>query len=109
MAVVDVTVNGRNYQVACDDGQEPHLLELARLIDSRIAELARDMGQVGDARLILMAGLLIADELADAKEEVRTLKEALGTARRAGAESAQESLDSVAKRIERIAARLESA
>jgi cell division protein ZapA len=109
MAVVDVTVNGRHYQVACDDGQEPHLLELARLIDGRISELARDMGQVGDARLILMAGLLIADELADAKEEVRTLKEALDTARRAGAESAQESLDSVAKRIERIAARLESA
>lgn len=109
MAVVDVTVNGRSYQVACDDGQEPHLLDLARLIDSRIAELARDMGQVGDARLILMAGLLIADELADAKEEVRTLKEALDTARRSGAENAKESLETVARRIEKIAARLESA
>lgn len=109
MAVVDVTVNGRSYQVACDDGQEPHLLELARLIDSRIGELARDMGQVGDARLILMAGLLIADELADAREEVRTLKEALDTARRAGAESAEKSFETVARRIEKIAARLESA
>jgi len=109
MAVVDVTVNGRSYQVACDDGQEPHLLELARLIDGRIAELARDMGQVGDARLILMAGLLIADELTDAREEVRTLREALDTARPAGAETAQKTLETVARRIERIAARLESA
>ncbi len=108
MAVVDVVVNGRNYQVACDDGQESHLTDLAAYIDRKVADLAKTMGQVGDARLILMASLLIADELSEALDSVESLKR---EARAAGDEDARDvevTFAALASRIENIAARLES-
>ena len=108
MAVVNVTVNGHEYQVACDDGQEQHLTSLAEYIDKRVGELAGTMGQVGDARLILMAGLLIADELSDAVDEADTLRREAGTARDKADESALQAFSDVAHRIEHIATRLES-
>jgi cell division protein ZapA len=74
MAQVSVRINGRHYQVACEDGQEAHLQKLAAYIDERVAELVRDVGQVGDARLLVMASLLIADELADAYDELEELR-----------------------------------
>lgn len=63
MAEVTVSVNGRAYKMVCDDGQEPHLLSLADYINSRIEDLKKDVGQVGDARLLLMISIMIADEL----------------------------------------------
>jgi cell division protein ZapA len=74
MAQVSVRINGRHYQVACEDGQEAHLQKLAAYIDERVSELVRDVGQVGDARLVVMASLLIADELADAYDELEELR-----------------------------------
>jgi cell division protein ZapA len=74
MAQVSVRVNGRTYQVACEDGQEAHLEKLAAYIDQRVAELVRDVGQVGDARLLVMSALIIADELADAYDELEELR-----------------------------------
>lgn len=74
MAQVSVRINGRHYQVACEDGQEAHLQKLAAYIDERVSELVRDVGQVGDARLLVMAALLIADELADAYDELEELR-----------------------------------
>ncbi len=108
MAVVDVMVNGRTYPVACDDGQEDHLVDLAHYIDKRVAELAKTMGQVGDARLILMASLLIADELSEAVESTETLKQALNEQRDGGDTETEETFATLAGRIEDIAARLES-
>jgi cell division protein ZapA len=66
MAQLTVTINGRNYQVACDDGQEAHLARLGTYIDNRVKELVAAVGQVGDARLLVMVSLLLADELSDA-------------------------------------------
>ena len=74
MAQVNVRINGRQYQVACEDGQEGHLDKLAAYIDQRVAELVKDVGQVGDARLLVMSALLIADELADAYDELSELR-----------------------------------
>jgi cell division protein ZapA len=108
MAVVDVMVNGRTYPVACDDGQEDHLIDLAHYIDKRVAELAKTMGQVGDARLILMASLLIADELSEAVESTETLKQALEERQVEDDSSTEETFATLASRIEDIAARLES-
>lgn len=65
MAQVDVTINGRDYQIACDDGQEDHLAQLGEYVDRRVKELATTVGQVGDSRLLVMVSLLIADELAE--------------------------------------------
>jgi len=115
MAQVTVLVNGRNYTLACEDGEEEHLTALANLIDSRVAELGRSVGQVGDARLMLMASLVVADELAVANERVEELEQEIEQLKQgdpAHAEAAAnedafaEVLESAAKRIEDIAARL---
>jgi len=115
MAQVTVLVNGRNYTLACEDGEEEHLTALANFIDSRVAELGRSVGQVGDARLMLMASLIVADELAVANERVEELEQELEkaaqekqavTAASAGEDAFAEILESAAQRIEDIAARL---
>ena len=71
MAQVDVTINGRDYQIACDDGQEDHLVQLGEYVDRRVKELATTVGQVGDSRLLVMVSLLIADELAETYAELK--------------------------------------
>lgn len=75
MAHVGVRINGRAYQIACEDGQEEHLEKLAAYIDQRVGELVREVGQVGDARLLVMTSLIIADELADAYDELEELRD----------------------------------
>jgi cell division protein ZapA len=107
MAQVTVSINGRNFDIACDDGQEQRVGALARDIDRRVAELARSVGQVGENRLLLMAGLIIADELAEARDRVTRLE-----ADRAGDQGEAEltdRLDRLASRVEAIAARLSAA
>ena len=70
MPLVNVMVNGRAYTIACDDGEEPHLKELAAHVDAKVRELLETVGQVGDQRLLLMAALLITDEFFDARAKL---------------------------------------
>jgi len=109
VAQVAITVNGRNYQVACDEGQEDHLVRLADYVDKRIAELVSAMGQIGDARLLVMASLLVADELSDTYAELSRAREGTGEAERAAevADTLADNVEALAARIEDIAARLE--
>ncbi len=74
MGQVTVTVNGRTYRLRCGDGEEPRLIELATHISNRIDGLAAEFGQVGDERLLLMAALLVADELWDMRERLDQLE-----------------------------------
>ncbi len=67
MGTVTVEVNGRAYQVGCEDGQEAHVETLARAFGQQVREVGRSVGQVGDLRLFLMAALLTADELVDTR------------------------------------------
>jgi cell division protein ZapA len=115
MAQVIVRINGRGYPVACEDGQEPHLERLAAYIDQRVADLIKDIGQVGDARLLVMAALLIADELADAYDELQELRRP-GTAQdgdataariAAAEEKAAAGLETLAARVAALASRIE--
>ena len=62
MPLVNVMVNNRAYTIACDDGEEEHLKELAAHVDKMAREVLASVGQVGDARMLLMAAVLIADE-----------------------------------------------
>jgi len=103
-----VTINGRNYQIACDDGQEAQLTRLSAYIDKRVGELVAAVGQVGDARLLVMASLIIADELSDAYSERDTLRDAGGggVERLEAEESLCAVLETVAQRIEDVAAGL---
>ena len=62
MPLVNVMVNAKAYTIACDDGEEEHLRQLAAIVDGKVRELLGSVGNVGDLRLLLMAALLIADE-----------------------------------------------
>jgi cell division protein ZapA len=124
MARVSITINGYSYEITCADGEEQHILDLAQTLDGRVGELVAAIGQAGEARLLSMAGLLLADELAEVKDEVERLRaeaqvapaqaSALASAQ-ASAQADQEQdrvasvLDSLAGRIETIAERLEQA
>ena len=106
MAQITVDVNGRPYAVGCQDGQEQHLIELAKLFDRQVRQVSQDMGQLGDTRLFLMGALLLADELADAKTRLTSLQAELGRLQsdRARVETrAVSALENAAKRIESLA------
>lgn len=104
MAQVEITINGRNYQIACDDGQEAHLVQLGEYIDKRVQELVSAIGQVGDSRLLVMTSLLIADELAETYADLKKTSAAMESA--VSAEAMEEKLaaivDATALRIEAV-------
>jgi cell division protein ZapA len=68
MSQVSVSVNGRTYAIGCDDGQEIRIRRLAQYVDAKVTEFVGSVGQVGEARLLLLAALVIADELSDAND-----------------------------------------
>lgn len=103
MAEVTLSLNGRSYRIACADGQEPHIEKLGGYIESKVQELVRQVGQVGDARLLAMASLMIADELSEARGG---LDGAAPTSK--PADAAAQAIEAVAKRIDALAARLEA-
>ncbi len=100
MAQVDISINNRAYRISCDDGQEEHLTRLAAFVDNRVQELVASVGQVGEERLLVMASLLIADELSESFSRIEAGDSGGDGAFSAGA------LEAAAERIERIAARL---
>jgi cell division protein ZapA len=112
MAHVSVTINGRQYRMACEDGQENHLIWLSSDLDRRIGQLRAQFGEIGDMRLTMMAALTVADELVEAGKRLRRLEEelaALQDARAVATERAQATqaavaaaLNSAAERIERV-------
>ena len=102
MAQIDVTVNGRSYSIACDDGQEDHLRDLAAYVDKRVQELVATLGQVGDLKLLVMASLLIADELSEAFAAI----EQQATEGSPDDAALAEMVENIADRIERVAAKL---
>jgi cell division protein ZapA len=83
MAQVNVTINGRQFRMACEDGQEDHLTGLARDLDGRIEGLRAKFGEIGDSRLTVMAAITIADELAEMGARLKRLEDELAAAREA--------------------------
>jgi cell division protein ZapA len=75
MPHVSVTINGRQYRMACDDGQEHHLARLAHDLDQRITKLRTSFGEIGDMRLTVMAALLMADELFESGQRMRRFED----------------------------------
>ena len=108
MPQVTVQINGRGYQIACDEGQEAHLVRLGNYVDNRIQELVAAVGQIGDVRLLVMVSLLLADELSDAYAQLKVASADRGVAARMDREeNLAVALESVAQRIETIAESLE--
>lgn len=118
MAHVNATIAGRQFRLACEDGQEDHLLALAKDMDERIAQLRAKFGEIGDTRLTVMASLMVADELSETLRRVRRLEEDVAgltdarvvSADRAKAASAAvvNAFNSAAERIEGITKKLNS-
>jgi len=106
MAQVQVIINGRAYTISCEAGKEQHVLDIAGYVSSRVDEIARDLGQVGDARLLVLAALLIADELFEVRDE-GAMPPGGARAKRGGEEELSEAIDGLASRIEKIAERME--
>ena len=74
---INVTINGRQYRMACEDGQEARLMKLAESLESRVDSLRGKFGEIGDSRLTVMAALTVCDELVDASQRIRNLEEEL--------------------------------
>ncbi|PZQ83938.1 MAG: cell division protein ZapA [Ancylobacter novellus] len=113
MAHVTVTIAGRAYRMACDDGQEAHLTRLGEEVDARIDQLRAAFGEIGDQRLSVMAAITIADELSEARRKIRSLEQE-GAADRSARDAAVRRLGEVetelagtvinaADRLERLA------
>jgi cell division protein ZapA len=108
---INVTINGRQYRMACEEGQEARLLQLAESFETRIGDLRGKFGEIGDSRLTMMAALTLADELLDAEQRIRALEEELATLRnirvvasdrvRATQTAVAAALNSAADRIEK--------
>jgi cell division protein ZapA len=116
MPQVSVTINGRQFRMACEDGEEAHLQRLAEDLDTRITRLRARFGEIGDTRLTVMAALTIADELWEMREKLQRLEPELATLQDASAASADRTqtthaavaaaLNAAAERIETITRQL---
>jgi cell division protein ZapA len=73
MPEVSVEIAGKKYRMACEEGEEPHLLDLAAELNRRIEGFKGSFGEIGDARLTVMAAIAVVDELADAERRVEAL------------------------------------
>jgi len=110
MAQVNATIAGRQFRLACEDGQEEHLQALAHDLDQRIIDLRAKFGEIGDMRLTVMAALMVADELSEAARKIRRLEEeatALQDARIVSADRAKAASDAVVNAFNSAAERIE--
>lgn len=114
MSTLHIMINGRDYQVACDDGQETHVKMLADDIDNRVRALSSRMGQAGDSVLLVLASLMMADELHEIRQQISDFKKQ-NTGATASDQSRMEEMEQViagtiseiALRIEKIADQIE--
>ena len=110
MSHINVTINGRQYRMACEEGQEARLLKLAENLETRIGSLRGKFGEIGDARLTVMAALTVCDELLDANARIHYLEEelaALRDVRVAAADRARATQTAVAAALNSAADRIE--
>jgi len=113
MAHVTVTISGRQYRMACEDGQEAHLERLATDLDRRVDQLRGTFGEIGDNRLLVMAALTLSDELAEMTQRLHRVQGELSSlqdARLVAADRKQATeaavvaaLNTAAERIEQVA------
>ena len=117
MAKVSININGRKYALGCEDGEEERLMRLGQKLDDRVNTMADQFGQIGDLRLMVMAGITMLDELEDMNKSVDAevdkrvvdLRKESTLAMRAASKSETQAVNSLVKaaeRIERLASRL---
>jgi cell division protein ZapA len=120
MGKVSLNINGRAYGLGCEAGEEERLMRLGQRLDARVAKMADQFGQIGDLRLLVMAGITLLDEIEDPdstvelqiEERLGDMTKKLDIATKARAETESEAVDGLmkaARRIERLAERLAAA
>jgi len=111
MPEVNVEINGKKYRIACEPGQEDHLLALANDFNTRVESMKTVFGEIGDIRLTVMAGIALLDEFADAERRIASLKQDIASLAQAGSELSTESEDierRFAKRLNEVARKVEA-
>ena len=116
MATVTVTIDGKSYRMACDEGQEAHLTQLAQRFDRYVSHLKASFGEIGDQRLTVMAGIMVLDEMVELERRLKGLEGEADTLRETRDDALAQAdqsdarltgtLQSIAERIEAVAARL---
>ena len=119
MPEVNVEINGRKYRMACEEGQQQHLIGLAERFNAQVEGLKGAVGEIGDNRLTVMAGIAVVDELAEAERRIKELEREVTVLTRAGQEVAAEiealegkfaaKLSDAAKALEGVAGVLDEA
>ncbi len=119
MPEVNVEINGRKYRMACEEGQQQHLIGLAERFNTHVESLKGAVGEIGDNRLTVMAGIAVVDELAEAERKIKALETEVLVLTRAGQEVAAEiealeakfatKLSDAAKALEGVAGALDEA
>jgi len=110
MSHINVTINGRQYRMACEEGQEVRLLKLAETLESRVEQLRGKFGEIGDQRLTVMAALTACDELLDANARIRNLEQELNGLRDVGVaavDRARQTQTAIANALNAAAERIE--
>lgn len=117
MAQVSVSIDGKVYRMACDEGQEQHLEDLATRFDRYVTHLKSSFGEIGDNRLIVMAGIMVMDELTEQQKKLKGLESEVETLRKTRDEALSKAdrndvalttvLGEVTERIEKLAVRLQ--
>jgi cell division protein ZapA len=116
MAQVSVTIDGKTYRMACDEGQEDHLIDLAERFDRYVTHLKESFGEIGDQRLTVMSGIMVMDELTELQKRVKGMEGEIATLRKTRDEALTKAdrndavmtgaLSGLAQRMETLAARL---
>lgn len=106
MALVNLSINGRLHEIACDDSQVARVHVLGQMVDGIAQDLLRQLGNVPDTRLMVMVALSLADELAEARENLNAMNDDLSNLDQ-GDERLAQGIETLAERIEAIAERLE--
>lgn len=111
MAQITVTINGKSFRMACDDGEEDRLMGLADRFDSWISELKGAFGEIGDQRLTVMAGIMATDQLSELERKVNSLEQELAQAKQqqvAALDNMSQNEEELSRAVNTAAARIES-
>jgi cell division protein ZapA len=113
MPEVNVEIDGKKFRMACEEGQEQHLMELAERFNRTVLQLKGSFGEIGDNRLVVMAGIAVLDELAEAEDRIAALKQDIADLTAAGHDISREAeelelkfarrLSEAARKVEAIA------
>lgn len=104
MAEVNVFINGRSYGIACDDGQEQRVLDLSRYVDSRVKEIAKAGAATTEGHLLVLASILLADEIFDLKDGMVAVQRESKT----GARLSEQDEGDIVAIIDQLAARIDA-